>query len=239
MIIIGELINSTRHEVRNAIEDRNAELIQNLALKQVEAGAHYLDVNAGAFVDDEVEHLLWLVNTVQAVTDVPLAIDSADPEAIDKALAAHKGNAMINSITDEREKFETIIPLIKKYESKVITLCMDDSGMPNTAEDRLKVVDKFFDEFEKHGIPLENVFLDSSYCVDFSLFSFVICYLALAIAVTAFPHQPLFNLNFKWYYIHRIFKNTYINLKILMSNKIESINNKYYGGAKWDGYIFY
>ncbi|MBS3970713.1 MAG: methyltetrahydrofolate cobalamin methyltransferase [Clostridia bacterium] len=160
MIIIGELINSTRREVRDAIEDRNAGFIQSLAVKQVEAGAHYLDVNAGAFVDDEVEHLLWLVHTVQAVTDIPLAIDSADPEAIEKALAVHEGNAMINSITAEKVKLAAIVPLIKKYKTKVIALCMDDSGMPNTAEDRLKVVDKFCDEFAREGIPLEDVFLD-------------------------------------------------------------------------------
>lgn len=160
LIIIGELINSTRREVRDAIEERNAEFIKNLAKQQAEAGAHYLDVNAGAFVDDEAEHLLWLMENVQSVTDIPLAIDSADPEVIEQALGVYKGKAMVNSITAEKERFEAIAPLVKKYQAKVIALCMDDSGMPNTAEDRLKVVEKLSDGFSREGIPMEDVFLD-------------------------------------------------------------------------------
>lgn len=161
MIVIGELINSTRKEVRDAIEERNAELIQNLTIKQAEAGSHYIDVNAGAFVDDEVEHLLWLMDIVQAVTDLPLAIDSADPEAIEKALEVHKnGNAMINSITAEKEKFDAIAPLVKKYNTKVVALCLDDEGMPDTADDRLRIAGNLVDQFNELGIPLEDVFLD-------------------------------------------------------------------------------
>lgn len=160
MIIIGELINSTRKEIKNAIEERNVAFIQELAKKQVDAGADYLDVNAGAFVDDEEEHLLWLIDVVQAVTDTPLALDSADPEVIEKGLIAHKGVAMINSTTAETKKLEVLLPLIKKYDSKVVALCMDDNGMPSTAEDRLKIVDRFCDDFTKAGIDLSNVFLD-------------------------------------------------------------------------------
>jgi len=160
VIIIGELINSTRKPIKQAIEERNVSYIQELAKKQVEAGAHYIDVNAGAFVDDEEEHLLWLVDIVQAVVDVPLAIDSADPEVIEKGLMVHKGEAMINSITAEKEKFEAIVPLIKKYNTKVVALCMDDNGMPNTSEERLTIVEKLCDGFTKAGIDLGNVFLD-------------------------------------------------------------------------------
>ncbi|EHQ90404.1 methyltetrahydrofolate cobalamin methyltransferase [Desulfosporosinus youngiae] len=160
MIIIGELINSTRKAIKQAIEERNILYIQELAKKQVEAGANYIDVNAGAFVDDEEEHLLWLIDAVQAVVDVPLAIDSADPEVIQKGLMAHKGEAMINSVTAEKEKLEAIIPLIKKYNAKVIALCMDDNGMPNTAEERLVIVEKLCDSFASAGIGLGDVFLD-------------------------------------------------------------------------------
>lgn len=160
MIIIGELINSTRKQIKQAIEERNVAFIQELARKQVEAGANYLDVNAGAFVDDEADHLLWLIDVVQAVTDVPLAIDSADPEVIEKGLIAHKGEAMINSTTAEKLKFEALLPLIKKYNTKVVALCMDDAGMPTTAAERLKIVDCFCNDFTKAGIDLSNVFLD-------------------------------------------------------------------------------
>ena len=161
MIVIGELINSTRKEVLDACEGRDAELIKDLTLKQVEAGANFIDVNAGAFVDDEAEHLLWLMETVQGVTDVPLAIDSADPEVIEEALKAHKnGIPLINSITAEQEKFDAIAPLVKKYDAKVVALCLDDTGMPNTADDRVRIAKSLVDQFNKLGIPLENVFLD-------------------------------------------------------------------------------
>lgn len=160
MIIIGELINSTRKQIKQAIEERNVTFIQEIARKQVEAGANYLDVNAGAFVDDEVEHLLWLIETVQAVTDVPLAIDSADPEVIEKGLIAHRGEAMINSTTAEKARLEAVLPLVKKYNAKIVALCLDDDGMPTTAADRLKIVDFFCDSFTNAGIDLSNVFLD-------------------------------------------------------------------------------
>lgn len=160
MLIIGELINSTRKEVRAAIENQDADFIKDLALKQVEAGADYLDVNAGAFVDEEIDYLMWLIDTVRSVTDVPLAIDSADPVAITKALEKLEGQAMVNSITAEKAKMDALIPVIKQYNAKVIALCMDDSGMPDTAEQRLRIVDKFCEEFTKAGIDLDNVYLD-------------------------------------------------------------------------------
>lgn len=161
MLVIGELINSTRKEVKEAIEKKDAEFIKDLALKQVEAGSHFLDVNAGAFVDEEIEYLMWLIDTVREVTDIPLAIDSADPNAITKALEKLKGQeVMVNSITAEREKMDALIPVIKEYNAKVIALCMDDSGMPDTAEQRLAIADKLCDEFTKAGIDLDNVYLD-------------------------------------------------------------------------------
>lgn len=159
MIVIGELINSTRDEVLIAIEDRDADTIKNLALRQAEAGVDCIDVNAGAFVDDEFEHLAWTIETVRSVTDLPLALDSADPEVIEKALEI-SGPAMINSITAETEKLERIIPLAKKYHAKLIALCLDDNGMPTTAEDRIRIADKFAQAFEEAQIPLEDVFLD-------------------------------------------------------------------------------
>lgn len=162
MIIIGELINSTRKAVKKAIEERDAAYIQELAKKQVAAGAHYLDVNAGAFVDDEEEHLLWLMDVVQKAANLPLALDSADPEMIEKGLQAHRAKEppMINSITAEEEKLNAILPLIKKYNSKVIALCIDDNGMPSTSEERLVIVDNLCNRFTQAGIPLSDVFID-------------------------------------------------------------------------------
>ena len=89
MIIIGELINASRNAVKTAIEDKDAETIAALAVDQAQAGADYIDVNAGIFVGKEPEYLKWLVETVQAATDKPCAIDSPDPAAVETALAVH------------------------------------------------------------------------------------------------------------------------------------------------------
>ena len=102
MIIIGELINASRKAIKAAIEARDAAAIQNVATGQADAGADYIDVNAGIFVGEEPDCLKWLVETVQAVTDKPCAIDSPDPAAIEAALSVHQGTPMINSISLEK-----------------------------------------------------------------------------------------------------------------------------------------
>ena len=99
MIIVGELINASRKVIKTAIENQDADTIKQIASDQFEAGAHYIDVNAGVFVGKEPEYLTWLVETVQSVIDAPCCIDSPDPKAIEAALAVHKGTAMINSIS--------------------------------------------------------------------------------------------------------------------------------------------
>jgi 5-methyltetrahydrofolate--homocysteine methyltransferase len=104
MIIIGELINASRKVIGAAIEALDADAVQQVAKAQSEAGANYIDVNAGIFVGKEPQYLEWLVQTVQAVTDTPCAIDSPDPAAIEAALNVHKGTAMINSISLEKER---------------------------------------------------------------------------------------------------------------------------------------
>ncbi len=160
MIVIGELINSTRDIIKEKIEEKDAEYIQEIAKKQVEAGAEYVDVNAGAFVWDEVEYIQWLVEVVQDAVDKPLSLDSPSPEALRKAADKHDGVPMINSITAEKERYAEIIPLVKEYNAKVVALCISDDGMPESAEERLKITETLVNNFEKDGVPLENVFLD-------------------------------------------------------------------------------
>lgn len=160
MIIIGELINSTRKEIKKAIEDKNREYIQNIARKQVEMGADYIDVNAGAFVHEEKDYLAWLIEAVQEVVDIPLSLDSPNPEALKEGLKLVNKRPMINSITAENERYKIILPLIREYNASVIALCMDDTGMPASADDRLKVADKLLNNLASDGIPVENVYLD-------------------------------------------------------------------------------
>ncbi len=160
MIIVGELINASRKAVKEAIESEDAEAIQALALAQQAAGADYIDVNAGTFVEAEAASLVWLVKTVQAVVDAPLAIDSPSPAAIEAALKFHRGTAMINSISLERERYEQLLPMLAGTEMKVIALCMGDGGMPETTEDRLKIADRLVNGLVQQHIPMENIFVD-------------------------------------------------------------------------------
>jgi 5-methyltetrahydrofolate corrinoid/iron sulfur protein methyltransferase len=160
MIIIGELINASRKAVKAAIEAQDAAAIQQVAIDQAEAGADYIDVNAGIFVGKEPEYLTWLVQTVQQVTDKPCAIDSPDPVAIEAALAAHRGTPMINSISLEKDRYDKLMPIIAGTPMKVIALCMSDAGMPQTVDDRLKIADELVNGLIKNHIPVENIFVD-------------------------------------------------------------------------------
>jgi cobalamin-dependent methionine synthase I len=160
MIIIGELINASRKTIKAAIEAQDAEAIQKVATDQAEAGADYIDVNAGIFVGKEPEYLKWLVETVQEVTDKPCAIDSPDPAAIEAALAVHKGTPLINSISLENDRYDKLMPIIAGTDMKVIALCMSDAGMPQTVDDRMRIAEALVNGLVKNDIPVENIFVD-------------------------------------------------------------------------------
>jgi 5-methyltetrahydrofolate--homocysteine methyltransferase len=160
MTIVGELINASRKKIREAIEKADADFIKDIAQKQDKAGATYVDVNAGVFVGEEPEKLVWLVETVQSVIDKPLALDSPDPAAIEAAMKVHKGTPMLNSISLEKDRWEKLSPVIANTDIRVVSLCMSDAGMPTTAEDRIKIADELVDRLTKINIPLENIFID-------------------------------------------------------------------------------
>lgn len=160
MLIVGELINTSRAAVHAAVEAGDKDFIQGLAVQQVQAGAHYVDVNAGTFPGREPELLTWLVETVQAGSDVPLALDTPDPEALRRALAVHCGKAMINSITGERERWESMLPVVAESGALVIALCLDDEGMPQSADDRLRVAGKLVRGLTDAGVAIEDIYLD-------------------------------------------------------------------------------
>lgn len=160
MIIVGELINASRKKVGAAIEENDAEAIKTLARDQAENGADYIDVNAGVFVGKETEYLKWLVETAQAATDTPCSIDSPDPRAIEAALAVHKGTAMINSISLEKERYDALLPIVAGTDLKVVALCMSDAGMPETADDRMLIADKLINGLLQKNVPVENIYVD-------------------------------------------------------------------------------
>ena len=161
MIIIGEKINSTLKSVRPAIEAYDAASIQKLAKRQAEAGADYIDVNAGMFINDEPQRLSWLVNTVQEVVDKPLCIDTPNPTALEAGLKACSGAApIINSITAEKERFNTVLPLALEYNAKIIALCMDDSGMPETGEERYAIAVRLIEQLTGAGMNPGSIYID-------------------------------------------------------------------------------
>jgi len=161
MIVIGEKINSTVKSVNEAIEDGNFQYIQELALKQFKAGADYIDVNAGMFYNDEATRLGWLVNIIQEVTNVPMSLDSPNARALEKALKVYKnGKPIINSITAEKERYNSILPLVLEYNTSIIALCMDDNGMPETVDERLKISKRLIDNLTGKGICLNDIYID-------------------------------------------------------------------------------
>lgn len=161
MLIIGELINTSRKAVKPAVEQRDVAFIQELAKRQVESGAHYVDVNCGTLVHDEVETMEWLVHTIQEVVSAPLCIDTPRTEAMGAGLAAVKsGQPMVNSITAEKERYAKVLPLVLKYKAKVVALCMDDKGVPESAEQRIAIVRTLISDLTAAGVPEDDIFLD-------------------------------------------------------------------------------
>lgn len=160
MLIVGELINASRKAVKAAIEEKDVAAIQKIARDQHEAGADFIDVNAGVFVGQEPEYLKWLVTTVQEVVDGPCCIDSPDPKAIETALAVHKGTAMINSISLEKDRYEALLPIVAGTDLKVVALCMSDDGMPETTDDRMAIADKLVNGLLQNNVPVENIYVD-------------------------------------------------------------------------------
>lgn len=159
MLIVGELINSTRKAIAQAIEHRDKAYLQDLARRQVEAGAHIIDVNAAAG-GNEVENMKWLVEVVQDAVDAPLCIDSPSAAALEAGLSLCRQKAMVNSITAEKQRWEEVLPLVQQYRARVVALCMDDGVMPETVEDRLRVAGKLVPGLVEAGIPEEEIYLD-------------------------------------------------------------------------------
>ncbi|MDD4754123.1 MAG: methyltetrahydrofolate cobalamin methyltransferase [Desulfitobacteriaceae bacterium] len=160
-LIVGELINTSRKAIKPAVENKDAEFIKDLAQKQVDAGANYVDVNCGTMVFNEPEMMAWLVETIQEKVSAPLCIDSPNPKALEVGLSlAKNGQPMVNSITAEKERYSTILPMVLKYKTKIVALCMDDSGMPETAEDRLKIATKLVGDLTAAGVSEGDIYLD-------------------------------------------------------------------------------
>jgi cobalamin-dependent methionine synthase I len=160
MIIVGEKINTSRKSIAAAVEAQDVDFISEVAREQAEAGAHYLDVNAGTFLDQEIDYLCWLVEVVQNEVDLPLCLDSPNPKALSAAIKHCKSEPMINSISLEKERYEALLPVVTDHPCRVVALCMAETSMPNTVEERVQVGAQLIDELTNKGIPHEKIYLD-------------------------------------------------------------------------------
>ncbi|MBN1266257.1 MAG: dihydropteroate synthase [Anaerolineales bacterium] len=159
--VIGEKINPTGNKrLAEALREDNTAAILDLAVSQVEAGATVLDVNTGLRGIDEVVVLPRIVQMVSEAVNVPISIDTANPSVLEAALKVVKGKALINSVTGEEKSMASVLPLVKEYGAAVIGLVMDDSGIPETPEARLKVAENILEKAAAIGIPAEDVVID-------------------------------------------------------------------------------
>ena len=161
MLIIGEKINTVRKNIALAVEKKDVETIQKEAINQVKAGVNVLDVNVGSPLK-EAENMRWAVKVIQEVVNIPLCIDSPSPETIKAGfqVCRDKKRTWVNSITLQEERIEGVLPLVKKYACPLIALCIDDKGIPPTAEKRVEVARRLIKVVSDFGIPLDNLYID-------------------------------------------------------------------------------
>ncbi|MCG8618377.1 MAG: dihydropteroate synthase [Desulfobacterales bacterium] len=158
--VIGERINTSRKLVQAAVADRDADYIIDDVKKQQEAGATYIDVNAGARIGHEEEDMKWLLDTIQPIATVPLTLDSPDPAILEMAFGMVEKTPMTNSISLEKERFDAMMPFLDGKDCKVIALCMDDAGMPESSDDILGRAKTLVAELNKIGIGTANIYVD-------------------------------------------------------------------------------
>jgi 5-methyltetrahydrofolate corrinoid/iron sulfur protein methyltransferase len=164
MIIIGEKINATLSSVKSMILNRETKRLVELAKKQAESGANFIDVNVGTGVgslEDEIESIQWAVKSIQEQVDTPLCIDSADPKVMETGLKILDNKpAMINSAKAEKANLEAVVPLAAEHDSFLIALAMDESGIPKTVDGRLRCCDAILGACEKFGVSIQNLYID-------------------------------------------------------------------------------
>ena len=161
-VVIGERINPTgKKRLRKALEEGDMAYVLNEAIAQEERGAEVLDVNVGTPGVDEPALLTQAVQELQAVTDLPLQLDTADPTAMERALRAYNGKAMINSVNGKQEIMDAVFPLVKKYGGVLVALTLDEAGIPATAEGRLAIAERILKEAEKYGIEPKDILFDT------------------------------------------------------------------------------
>ncbi|MDP2043888.1 MAG: dihydropteroate synthase [Candidatus Omnitrophota bacterium] len=160
MFIIGELINGMYANIGAAIKEHNKAIVQKCALAQLACGADALDVNCGPATTQPLVDMPWLIETIQEVTDKPLCLDSSKPKVIEEGLKAARNKTMINSTTADPEKLDLLVPLAKRYNSKLIGLTISAKGIPQNKDQRLELAATIVATCAQIGFPVEDLYLD-------------------------------------------------------------------------------
>jgi len=160
-VVIGERINPTGRKVLAAeMKEGRMDRVRADAIAQAAAGAHMLDVNAGIPAADEPALLVAAIKAASEVSDLPICIDSSVMEALEAALAAYEGKALVNSVTAEDERMDRILPLVKKHGAAVIAMANDETGISMVPEERLAIARRILERAAEYGIPREDVIID-------------------------------------------------------------------------------
>lgn len=161
-VIIGERINPTgKKKMKQALVDNDMDYILNEGVTQEENGAHILDVNVGLPEIDEPTMLKRAVYELQGISALPLQIDTSDPVAMEGAMRIYNGKPMINSVNGKQEVMDAIFPLVKKYGGTVVSLLLDEDGIPETADGRMAIAEKIYENADKWGIPRKDIVFDA------------------------------------------------------------------------------
>ena len=159
--VIGERINPTGRKLLAAeMAAGDYSRVESDAIAQVQAGAHMLDVNAGIPLADEPKILAQAIQLVQSITDAPLSIDSSIVAALESGLAVYQGKPLVNSVTGEEDRLESVLPLVKKYDAAVVAISNDETGISEDPDVRFEVAKRIVERAEDHGIPRANVVVD-------------------------------------------------------------------------------
>lgn len=161
-VIIGERINPTgKSKFKQALREHNLEYILREGVTQQDHGAHVLDVNVGLPEIDEPSMMEEVVRELQSIIDLPLQIDTSNIEAMERAMRIYNGKPLINSVNGKAESMEAVFPLVKKYGGVVVALALDESGIPETAEGRIRIAKKIYEKAAEYGIGAEDILIDA------------------------------------------------------------------------------
>ncbi len=159
--VVGERINPTgKAAFKEALRSSDIDYLLKIAVEEVEAGADILDVNLGLPEINEKQMMVKVIKELQAILDIPLQIDSSEPEVIESALRYYNGTAVVNSVNGEIELLEKVLPAVKKYGASVIALTMDEKGIPKTAEGRFEIAERIVKKAEQYGITNDKIIID-------------------------------------------------------------------------------